>query len=1060
MPLPTTGLVLDLDVDQVTGVDGDPISTVVDQSSTGANATSSGTNRPTLRTGAINGKKAAEFDGTNDWIGGSLGSWGQNDFTIYQIFMPTAWSGGDDTYYGNSRDLFNTEVAGIANDYGTAIGSSGHFVAGIGNNGGSDHFVVGGSMSLSTWHVGTMRRDKTAPRVDAYIDGTSVGTPLGAGTNIDPLNSSSTYTIGAANPRSGSFFQGRLTRVIVYNVAHDATQRAAVHTYIQDTYGITVSDYTSTTALNTATLQSENSLTATLAGSATSLNAATLSSEQSLAATLSVDTLLAAGVLQSEMALSATLSRLQPLATWTGDDDLRFDSAFELSAWLFLEPTEVDPPVGTHVADFDVVHVALPNPTLVNGVPVGWTPTSVSRSKWGRYQVVIDGTDVSHYRDKRTRVLSYASNDPFGDADASLSFPQITEFDDLTTVPWWRKGAEVTIRRRHPDGTKTIVWEGILASEEPSRTAHCLGLLYQLDLYIQPRLFRDDPVDVGFRIAHAINHRAKHHGFRGAYCVNVETTFNTRETGVGDQLLTSFIQNILAVTQTAEGKQWTLALEHPHKPVVKLRRYPDDGIDWTVDNGAPGVTPSLSRDYTTEVNVEYGQGSDADCYWENRKFPNLHSDTAPLYPLTLPAVFNPGDGQTGFDAFADELRDNGYDMDSGNTYSTADVDTVEDFQDDAGILVDGIVGPQTWAAAFQPGSHQGDLHGVWVKPLAEDKTVEPFLFNAQGAIVGDNPRWDNTKLRIEKMTLFGDRVPKHYGRAAAKQMLARDKTPGHVGTITLTSDPAEGSRRDIQAGQNIKLRRYHGENLDFHIARAEWDESAQSMTLTVDTKARDLMTVASVHQRHRDIADPVGHPKTGWRTGLQVSDRVQWACEDGAGKIPFHAQFGGLWTVLRIPAGEFGQIAKINLAAGSGLTRGILNDLLSDPPPDGYHGYAVPGASKLALAVFSREVTANMLANLLGNPLALNSAGNNPWDDNADQLTDWGCQYAAGGPDQAGGFYPHQDPGGGSSTGLTGRFVDAAGWPFESKHRPWLWVGIYTTSTCYVGGRMYPGAPA
>lgn len=798
-------------------------------------------------------------------------------------------------------------------------------------------------------------------------------------------------------------------------------------------------------------------LSGTLTLPVTALHTGTSSDEHSLSGTLTLGTLLRTATTQAEQVLSATLTQHVALASWTGDDDLRLDSGTELTGWMWLEPTEVSPPAGTHISDLDQVHVTLPTLTLANGVPVNWTPT-VTRSKWGRYQIIVGGTDVTHWRGKRTKVVSYASNEPFGDADATLGFPQITEYDDLSSVPWWKAGAEVTIRRRHPDGTKTVVWEGILASVEPGRHAHCLGVIYQLDLYIKPRYFLDEKGDVGHRIAKQINRRAKRHGFKGGWCALVDTGIDTREQGVGDPLLTSFIQNILATAMTPGGQQWTLGLQHPRKPVIQLKDYTT--VHATVDNGAPGVQADLVLDYTTADNVEYGSGTSGDCSWENRKFPNLHPDTAPLYPLTLPAVFSPGSGTAGFDAFADELRNNGYQLDSDNTYLASDVDAVEDFQDDAGITVDGVVGPQTWAAAFQTGSHQGDLSGTWVKPLAMDKTVEPFLWNAKGAKIGDNPRHDPSKLRIEKMTVFGDRVSKKRGIASAKQMLARDKVPGWVGSITLTSDPAEGSRRDIVAGQNIRLRRWHGSNPLLHIARAEWDDAGQSMTLTVDDKARDLMTVAQVYQRNRDVADPVGRPKPSWRTGTQVSDRVQWACEDGTGVIPFHAQFGGLWSVLRFPAGQVGQIAKVNLAAGSGLTRSILKNLLADPLPDGYHSYAVPGASKLAVAIFAGEVTANMLANLLGNPLANNAAGNNPWDDNADQLRDWGCQYAAGGPDQAGGFYPHTDPGSGSSTGLTGRFVDPGSWAFESRHIPWMFCAIYTANTCYVGGRLYPGAPS
>jgi hypothetical protein len=855
-------------------------------------------------------------------------------------------------------------------------------------------------------------------------------------------------TTGSGSPGPGAV-------VLNWSMPGGATALHAASVAFEQTLAGTL---TLSEPLNAASSESEQTLAATLTLTLSSpLNAASAASEQTAAATLTLAAPLHAATAASEQTLAATLTISLPLSSWVGDDDLRLDVGVDLAAWLWLEPAEALPPVGVHISDLDVVSQTLPAPTLADGVPVGWRVTT-TRSKWGRLQVIVGGVDVSHWRGKRSRVVSYAFNEPLGDADAALYFPQITEYDDLSTISWWRQGAEVTIRRRHPDGTKSIVWEGLLASEEPERVAHCLGVNYQLDLYLRTHLFLDDPVDIGHRIAGAINERALHHGFKGARCVPVDTGILTREQGAGDPLATSFIQGILATAQTASGEQWTLTLEHPRRPVIRLKDRTT--VHWTVDNGAPGVTPQLSEDYTQAPNVEYGQGTDGSCFWENRKFPNLHADTAPLYPLSLGDLFTAGSAFTGFGPFGDELRANGYNLVSDDTYSSADFDDVKRFQGDAGILDDGIVGPQTWAAAFQVGSHQGDLSGAWIAPLAEDKTVEPFLYNAQGAQIGDNPTHDNTKLRVEKMTLFGDRTSKHLGVASAKQMLARDKDAAYVGTMILTTDPAEGSRRDITDGQNIKLRRYRGRDVLLHIARAEWDEDAGSMTMTVDEKARDLMTVAEVHQRNRDVANPVGQPKPGWRSGGQVNDKVVWACDDGAGVVPYHAQFGGLWTVLRIPAGQRGSVAKTILAGGSGLTRAMLNGLLTDPLPSAYHGFTVPGATELAVAVFGREVTSNMLANLLGNPLASLPNGDNPWDVNADQLTEWGCQYAAGGPGQAGGFYPRSDPGDGSGTGLSGRFVDAAGWPFESNRIPWLWVAMYTTATCFVGGRLYPAADA
>lgn len=75
----------------------------------------------------------------------------------------------------------------------------------------------------------------------------------------------------------------------------------------------------------------------------------------------------------------------------------------------------------------------------------------------------------------------------------------------------------------------------------------------------------------------------------------------------------------------------------------------------------------------------------------------------PRYPLPDGTYFNPGDGSLGFGPFAGALRAAGYSMTSKGTYAAADEAEVRRFQSDAGIHVDGVVGVQSWVAAFATG---------------------------------------------------------------------------------------------------------------------------------------------------------------------------------------------------------------------------------------------------------------------------------------------------------------------------------------------------------------------
>lgn len=85
------------------------------------------------------------------------------------------------------------------------------------------------------------------------------------------------------------------------------------------------------------------------------------------------------------------------------------------------------------------------------------------------------------------------------------------------------------------------------------------------------------------------------------------------------------------------------------------------------------------------------------------KYPNLGADRAPAYPLGG-NTFRAGSATAGFAPFADGMRRDGYASTSGDTYVSADETVVRLAQARTGCVVDGIVGPQTWAAVLQAGS--------------------------------------------------------------------------------------------------------------------------------------------------------------------------------------------------------------------------------------------------------------------------------------------------------------------------------------------------------------------
>ena len=385
----------------------------------------------------------------------------------------------------------------------------------------------------------------------------------------------------------------------------------------------------------------------------------------------------------------------------------------------------------------------------------------------------------------------------------------------------------------------------------------------------------------------------------------------------------------------------------------------------------------------------------------------------------------------------------GYPVTVTGTYSAADAAQARVLQAAAGLLVDGIVGPQTWAATFDVGAHGGDLSGAFFMPLYSWPYTEPWLYAANGAITGPNPDILPVALRVERYENFGEGIRKDEGMRSAFAEFGRDFAPegqNFAGTLTLDTDPEEGSRFEIEPGDNIHARYFAGRALVdgdgpdavFHVSSVRADLFGGTVELTVDSRARDLITLGAILTRKRDATDPARRFGQGaTRRSRSTQDQiVTWDCESGAGIIPRHALYGGLWTVVRIPAGQVGTIVKTEFQTDSPLTR-----------------YAV--------GIFGAPVQPADLLHLVGDPFGADTGdGLSPWQQDPDALDDAGLLVSWGADDQPMGYYPGSYSGG---SALTGRFLDAASWTYETAIPPWLWVAEYADASTFITGRLYAG---
>lgn len=646
--------------------------------------------------------------------------------------------------------------------------------------------------------------------------------------------------------------------------------------------------------------------------------------------------------------------------------------------------------------------------------------------------------DATYFRGGFTKLLTSRREEPFGDATLSFELPNVSSMDsypDDEDHPLWFliNRANVQIELVKSDGSSRIVWTGHVVATDtgnsessPNKRLDCVGSLFQASTdRMHPPTFLDS-TDIGTlmsRVLTAVTSR------RYPVISAVATGIMSRQRGSWADSPLAYVQSLLSTAWTSGGNQWTIAKVPDSRRTYEIR-LKKTSPEWTVTNGAHGVSVDLTRDGSAIRNVIYGHGVGPDGNaWFNYKYPNLHGDTAPAYPFASPSsVITVGttDGDTtsgdGVSVWQRRARDLGYKLAIDGVFNTSDAAVARYVQRRFGASVDGVVGPQTWNATFGVGSNSGDLSSVIRLPLAADPRTQRYLYNGDGSIAGENPDFDPNVLIYADDVDFGAGITRAEGIASAQQIVERESEPGLTGRIVLTQDPRECWRGDILPGSKGTLVGYEGTNPILHVSAAEIDWQSGAVTLEVDEKSRDAMTVAQIRTRdkeaRRDPARRPGNPNR--RSRLDVDQVVPFDGESGAGVIPKLALYGGLWTVIRIPVSETGRVAKMHLEAGA----------------------------PFAIAFFGAPITPAHLVSYVGNPLTSDA----PFEPHERELDAHWFIEGFGQKGQRCGYYPGAED---RSTPFTG-VEEQGGFEYTSSRAPWVWVAMYAASSCFLEGNIYP----
>lgn len=674
----------------------------------------------------------------------------------------------------------------------------------------------------------------------------------------------------------------------------------------------------------------------------------------------------------------------------------------------------------------------------------------------GYDRVLVNGVDVTYFRGAETVIGDMTLTEPFAYGPTSLSFPAVDgNLEDLGAgdLSWCVVDAPVVIQRvDDPTATTPTVlatdYRGFVASVDVDGRNLSLEVGGQFSGPASMRYKQDVLVrrvkDLGFWFANVVETLGLGLTDRDGPITGIEVV----DGGGGSDLL-SWAGDVCAWSQTAAGVQRTIMPTvwggnlwgfSPKDTTTKhVTLFTDDAR----------VVASLRRDRTQIPTTWYGTGISPDgVRWRNARYPGVFAGPAPTFPGTMSsgdvdADTSTGDGVTVLNSklFAMGLLSN-----AGLDYATFGASTVagvRELQDRADLTVNGIVNSATWDALFDVSATGSSLSDVHIAPLVQATAVRKYNYTSNGSISGLNPDYRAWVKDVQRFVNFGPDTTKAQAIAWCRGQQVRYLASNWTGTITLNggfggfegewaagSSPTGAdimSQLDIRPGMNAWLPMFDGGSL-VHISGVQINRTSRTVTLTVDTLARDLLEIAALNARNTDAAR---HIRREWFAGNRPA-------KPSGSMVPRDEYFGLLdrnvnldgnqWNIVPLIVGQSGQVGRTRIR--------LVND-----------------EAEFAVAAFSQKVTRKRLNRRVGNPLT--SAAESVWE--KESLQDWFedqvVLYATGDGKQPCGYSPRRhrdDDGNVTDAPITGRLDDYANWSYiaAAGSAVLIYLAIYPDRDC------------
>lgn len=675
----------------------------------------------------------------------------------------------------------------------------------------------------------------------------------------------------------------------------------------------------------------------------------------------------------------------------------------------------------------------------------------------GTNRVVVGGQDITWFRatkpgDGPTRVPNYTLMEPFAyGASGSIAIPRTNAMFEqygVGELAWLKQGATVLYQRVTDDGTVTD-YRGIVVAIRPSSREFVVDVAGEMTgrttAHYKPQVLARDLMDLGSMVSKGIR------GF------GFQISPRYPETGIvypnqGDMSWISWLQQLCTWSQTAEVNQRSIMPVVWGEPLWQFEPKNTTTVDLTLYADGTRIALNLVDDAMEQPNTVYGSGvSPTGERWRNAKYPNMIQGPAPQYPIAGGAAFGVGttDADTisgdGITLLRGKLAQSGYLSDTrsiGSTYDTYVAAAVNRVKEDAGLTEDGEVTLATWAALYNIDVTGYSTEGAQIVPLAQTTAVRKYNRSSTGAILGRNPDYVPGSLVVARTIDYGvcdkERATRH-----AKKLIY--STAGHqwAGTITLNGISAFTGEhdetdaedltaddlmpmRDIRPGMNAWLPYFDGGTL-VHISGVDYSPgSPDTVTLTVDTGARDLLDLTQALKRNqesrRDIRREWMTTNRGTKAPGNFVQRDEWF-----GKLYQDVDLvGGQWNTVELVMGQSGTVNRTDIR--------VTNT-----------------ATEFCVAVFAHPITADRLNAIAGDPFSVDGDGLTTWEHEwAQTYFDRNLLlYVAGQGAQPGGYgwkKGYDENGDRTANPLIGTLVDASTWSYISD----------PTTDCTVHVAIYP----